>query len=256
MGVILGIDIGNTTSEIGIIKDIDNISSFKLSSDRGKTSDDWLIDFITIFNYLQLKKDNIDKVYIASTVPILEDKISEAIEKLLNKRAIVLGKDLKIPIKNNYKKPEEIGIDRLLNGFSALRLYKAPVVIVDLGTAITFDVVNKNGEYEGGAIFPGINASVEALFSKTAKLPKVNLAEVKNVIGKTTVESIQSGLLYGYVSLIEGMFNRINREAGYTHNLVITGGNGDLISKNLSIKHFYDRYLPLKGMYLLDKKGQ
>ncbi len=254
MKYILGIDIGNTTTEIGIIGDLENIISFKLSSDKNKTIDNWLIDFYSIFNYLNLKREDIRDSYISSTVPILEDKIAEAIKKFLNKEPKILGKNLSIPIKNNYKKPEEIGIDRLLNGFSAYKLFKAPLIVVDLGTAITFDVINKNEEYEGGAIFPGINASIEALFSKTAKLPKVNLANTKNVIGKTTIESIQSGLLFGYVSLIEGMVNKINKEAGYNHNIVITGGNGELISQNLGIKHTYEPYLAMKGIYLLSKE--
>jgi type III pantothenate kinase len=254
MGYILGIDIGNTTLEIGIIKDLNNIQSFKLSSDKNKTVDNWLIDFFTIFNYLDLEKKDIRDSYISSTVPILEDKIAEAIKKFFNKEPKVLGKNLSIPLKNNYKKPEEVGIDRLLNGFSAYKLFNLPLIVVDLGTAITFDIINKNGEYEGGAIFPGINASIEALFSKTAKLPKVNLANTKHIIGKTTIESIQSGLLFGYVSLIEGMINRINKEVGYNHNIVITGGNGELISKNLSIRHIYEPYLAMKGIYLLSQE--
>jgi len=254
MKYILGIDIGNTTTEIAVIMGLNDITSFKLASDKDKTIDDWLINLIIIFSYLSLNKRDLESVYISSTMPILEDKVASAVEKLTGVSANILGKNLVIPIKNNYRKPEEIGIDRLLNGYSAVKLFKPPLIVVDLGTAITFDTINKNGEYEGGAIFPGINASIEALFSKTAKLPKVNLGEVRNVVGKTTIESIQSGLLFGYVSLIEGMVNKIDREVGYNHFVIITGGNGELISKNLSIDHIYEPLLAMKGIYILDKE--
>jgi type III pantothenate kinase len=254
MECILGVDIGNTTVEVGIIKDLKNIKSFKLTSDRQKTSDNWLIDFITIFNFLEISKEKIRSVYISSTVPIMEDKISEAIRNFLQIDPKILGRNLRIPIKNNYKKPEEVGIDRLLNSYAALKLFNLPIIAVDLGTAITFDVINKNGEYEGGAIFPGMNASIEALFSKTAKLPRVNLAETKNIVGKTTIESIQSGLLFGYVSLIEGMVDKINKSVSYNHTVIITGGNGDLISNNLNISHIYEPYLAMKGIYFLDRE--
>lgn len=250
--MLLGIDIGNTTVEIGFIRSLENITSFKVSSQSQKSIDDWLFILFNAFSLNNLDKTDIKKVVIASTVPILEDKIAIAVEKFLNIKPIVLGQDLQIPIKNRYKKPEEVGIDRLLNGYAGIKLYNPPLIVVDLGTAITFDVVNRNGEYEGGAIFPGINASIEALFSRTAKLPKVNLKNVENLIGKTTKESIQSGLFFGYISLIDGMIEKINKEVGYKHNIILTGGNGDIFSPFLKNPNVYDRYLALKGMYYIN----
>lgn len=249
--MILAIDIGNTTTEIGFVKNLKDIKSYKLNSDKSKTVDNWLLDIFSIFNLLSIKKEEIDSCLISSTVPILEDKLAEAIKKFLNKEPIVLGQNTTIPIKNRYKKPEEVGIDRLLNAYSGLKLYGKPLIIVDLGTAITFDVVNNNGEYEGGAIFPGIQASIEALFSKTAKLPKVNIKEAKNVVGKTTIDSIKSGLFYGYISLIEGMIDKISRETEENYQVILTGGNGNLFENNLNV--IYDKYLALKGMYLIHK---
>jgi len=248
--MLLAIDIGNTTTEIGLVRNIDSITSYKLSSERNKTVDDWMLDLFNIFQLLNVK-DNITASIISSTVPILEDKIALAVKKILNIKPFILGSDIQVPIKNNYEKPEEVGIDRLLNGYAGLQLYKPPLIIVDLGTAITFDVVNKNGEYEGGAIFPGIQASVEALFSKTAKLPKVNLKEINKVVGKTTDESIKSGLFYGYISLIEGMIKKISYETGENYTIILTGGNGDLFKSKLNL--IYDKYLALKGMYYIYK---
>ncbi len=249
--MILAIDIGNTTTEIGFVKDLENIKSYKLASDKSKTIDNWLIDIFSIFNLLSVDKAQIEHCLISSTVPILEDKLAKAVEKFLGKIPLILGRDKGIPIKNNYKKPEEVGIDRLLNAYSGLKIYKPPLIIVDLGTAITFDIVNEKGEYEGGAIFPGIQASIEALFSKTAKLPKVNLNEAKNIVGKTTIDSIKSGLFYGYISLIEGMINKISKETGEEYSVILTGGNGDLFKNKLNV--VYDKYLALKGMYLISK---
>ena len=247
--MLLGIDIGNTTVEIGFVNSLTDIKSFKVSSESQKSIDDWLFTLFNAFSLINIEKTDIKKVLIASTVPILEDKIALAVEKFLNIKPVILGQNFKIPIKNRYRKPEEVGIDRLLNGYAGIKLYNPPLIVVDLGTAITFDVVNVYGEYEGGAIFPGINASIEALFSKTAKLPKVNLKNVENVIGKTTKESIQSGLFFGYLSLIDGMINKINEESGYKHNVILTGGNGDIFSPFLKHLNIYDRYLALKGMY-------
>ena len=247
--MIVGIDIGNTTVEIGFITDISNIKSYKLKTDRQKTVDDWFIDFYQILGIEKFPR--IKNFVISSVVPVVEKRISAALEKTNLADVLFLGKDIKIPIKNNYKNPEEVGIDRLVNACATVKKHGAPVVVVDFGTAITFDVVNDKGEYEGGAIFPGIDASIQALFSKTAKLPAVNIENVERVVGKTTTESIQAGIYFGYLSLIEGMIEKINNEYGYEHKLVITGGNGDIISKGLKIEHIYDRYLSMEGIYLI-----
>ena len=249
--MLLAIDIGNTTTEIGFIKNINSIVSYKLSSDIKKTVDNWIIDLEATFNLESIRKSDIKSCFISSTVPILEDKLSEAVEKLIRIKPVVLGYNKSIPIKNNYDKPEEVGIDRLLNAYSGLKIYGKPLIIVDLGTAITFDIVNGHGEYEGGAIFPGIQASIEALFSKTAKLPKVNLKETNSIIGKTTVESIKSGLYYGYISLIDGMVKRITQETQEKYKVILTGGNGDLFKNKLDL--IYDKHLALKGMYLISQ---
>ncbi|WP_457641977.1 type III pantothenate kinase [Persephonella sp.] len=247
--MILGIDIGNTTSEFGFIYDGKRINSYKLKSDHYKTSDDWLIDLSAIFYIERIEKEKIKDCVISSVVPPLEDRIFSACEKFFNKKPLRIGKELRVPIKINYKNPEEVGIDRVVNAYAGIKRYGEPLILIDLGTAITFDIVNKNGEYEGGAIFPGIESSIDALFSKTAKLPKVSIENVKNVVGKTTVESIQSGIFFGYVSLIEGMIKRIKAELNTECKVVLTGGSGEIISKGLKEKHVFDKYLSLEGIY-------
>ncbi|WP_456384175.1 type III pantothenate kinase [Persephonella sp.] len=252
--MIIGIDIGNTTVEIGFIHDIEKISSYRLKTDHARTSDDWFLDLNQIFSLEG--RPQIDRCLISSVVPIVEDRIAEGFLRLTGKKPLFIGKDLAVPIKNNYSRPEEVGIDRLVNSFAVSRKYGFPAIVVDFGTAITFDVVNEKGEYEGGAIFPGIDASISVLFSKTARLPSVNLKNVKAVVGKTTADSIRSGIYFGYISLVEGMVERINREAGYRHKLVLTGGSGKVLCEGLSIPHIYDRYLSMEGIYMIFRELQ
>ena len=249
--MILAIDIGNTTVEFGFVEDGKILDSFKLYSNVDKTADDWFINIKSILSSGLEKK--IKDFVISSVVPQIESKITNAIKLRFKKKPLIIGKDLDIPVKNKYKNPQEVGIDRLVNAYGAIKKYSSPLIIVDLGTAITFDVVNKEGEYEGGAIFSGIDSSLKALFSKTAKLPMVSITNIKNVVGKTTVESIQSGIFNGYCSLIEGMVMRITNEFGYSFNTVLTGGNANLISEGLSIKHYLDKYLSLESIYLIYK---
>lgn len=245
--MILGIDIGNTTVEFGFIKNAENIKSYKLKSDHFKTADDWLLDIQQIL--LMEKNPEISDFVISSVVPIIEKKLIESLERLSGKKPLIIGKDLKIPMKINYKNPQEIGTDRLVNAFATIKKYGFPAVVVDFGTAVTFDVISKEGSYEGGAIFPGIDASLNALFTKTAKLPSVSFEKPPSIIGKTTVESIQSGVFFGYISLVEGLIKKINDFYGCSHILVITGGGGKLIQEGIATQNIYDRYLSMEGIY-------
>ncbi|MDQ7055724.1 MAG: type III pantothenate kinase [Persephonella sp.] len=177
--------------------------------------------------------------------------MSEAVLRLSHKKPLLIGRDIPVPIKNNYRNPSEVGIDRLVNAYATTVEYGYPSVVIDFGTAITFDVISVKGEYEGGAIFPGIEASINALFSRTAKLPAVDFSQIKSVIGKTTSYSIKSGIYYGYLSLVEGMVNRINIETGYKNKVIITGGNGKLISEGINIPTIYDKHITMKGILFI-----
>ncbi|RMA96053.1 type III pantothenate kinase [Hydrogenothermus marinus] len=249
--MIIGIDIGNTTVEIGFIKEYKFIKSYKLASNREKTIDDWFLD---IFNIFSIEKNKPQDCIISSVVPQIEQKIFVAIEKLLGKNPLIVGKDIKVPIVNKYKNPDEVGIDRLVNAFSALKKQNPPLIVIDLGTAITFDIVNEKGEYEGGLIFPGIESSVDTLFSKTSKLPMVKVEKPKNIIGKTTVDSIKSGIFYGYCSLIDGLIKKIKSKTKKNFNIILTGGNSELISNCIEEKHIVDKFLAMEGLYLIYKQ--
>ncbi|WP_456464607.1 type III pantothenate kinase [Persephonella sp.] len=247
--MIIGIDIGNTTTEIGFLRSETLIKSYKLKTDRGKTQDDWFLDLYQILIIEDFPE--IKDYAISSVVPTVEERVGKAVKKISGKKALFIGRDLPIHITNKYKNPDEVGIDRLVNGYAVVKKYGYPSIVIDFGTAITFDVINEKAEYVGGAIFPGIDASVESLFSKTAKLPSVNLEKITHVIGKTTVDSIRTGLYHGYVSMVEGIVEKINKEAGYNHRVIITGGNGKLISEGLKIDFVYDKFLSMEGIYFV-----
>jgi type III pantothenate kinase len=251
--LILAVDIGNTTTEIGYIKDLDKIETLKFQTDPEKTIDDWLINFSFFLNFYNLDKTNVNKIYISSVVPQVEEKITKALKKLLNVNPLLIGKDVKVPLKINYENPLEVGADRILNAFASINITNPPLMAIDFGTAVTFDVVNKNSEYDGGLIFPGLESSVNCLFSKTAKLPKVKIEKPLNIVGKNTISSIQSGIYNGYISLVEGIISKIENEYKCKFNIILTGGHGKIISKSLNLPHIFERYLPIKGIYFLDR---
>ena len=251
--MIIGVDIGNTTTEIGFIENLNNIKSYKISTDKNKTKDEWSILLSLILKNEKIFKTDVEAILVSSVVPTIDNKISQAFKETLSLTPLFIGKDLQVPIENRYKKPEEVGADRLLNVFSATRKIKPPLIVVDLGTAVTFDVVDEDGAYEGGLIFPGINSSVDCLFSKAEKLPKIDIKFPNYVTGKTTEESINAGIFWGYISLIEGIVNLIEKEYKKSFKVVITGGNSELIFKGLKEGYILNRKLAMEGFYYLYK---
>jgi len=248
---LLGIDIGNTTTEFGLIEGINSILSFKVHTNLRKTEDEWFFMIKEILNTLDFEPV-IQTALISSVVPHITERVKRSIKKIV-KEVYVIGDDIPYSIKINYNKPEDVGTDRIVNAIAILNMYQLPAVVVDFGTAVTFDYVNEKGEYEGGAIFPGLKSSVEALFQKTAKLPTVEIKPVENPIGKTTTESIQSGIFNGFVSLVEGMIKKIENNTGKKVNVILTGGDSQVIGKGLNIPHIIDTHLNMKGIFYIYK---
>ncbi len=252
--MVIGVDIGNTTTEIGFIENLNDIKSYRFFTDRNKTTDEWRLLITDVVKSEKIFKADIKIILISSVVPSVEERISDAFQSIFNIKPLVLNKDIEIPIKNRYKNPEEVGTDRLLNAYSASKKIKPPLIVVDLGTAVTFDVVNDDGSYEGGLIFPGVSASIECLFYKTSKLPKVDLTIPETVVGRSTLESINNGIFWGYVSLINGVINLIEKEYRKTFKVIITGGSSDLISRGLREGFILSRKLAMEGIYYLSKQ--
>lgn len=190
----------------------------------------------------------IEDSVICSVVPKVSVSLARDLKALTGKRAHIIGKDLRVPIKNLYRKPDEVGQDRLVNAYAGVILYGAPLISIDFGTAITFDVISRRGEYLGGMVLPGLKISLEALFERTALLPKISLSAPKEFIGRDTKNSMLSGIVYGYAALTDDLVNRIKSKIGRGAKVIGTGGNISLIGKYCRRIDKIDRDLTLKGV--------
>ena len=246
----LAIDIGNTTIALGVLKKGKIIESLRIDIfEKSKTLKLVLNKHLNRF----IKNGyDIKRVAICSVVPKKTILVEQIVKKTLNIKAIVVGRDVSVPIKNHYKNPSQVGQDRLVGAYAAFKLYGKPLIVVDLGTAITFDVVSEKGEYLGGAIVPGIRLSAESLFLKTALLPEIDIKAPKTPIGKTTQESILSGLFYGYGVLCQGFIDLLARQIKGRPKVVMTGGHTHLMKKFVSPKiRIIEENLVFKGLDLI-----
>ncbi|MDD5729662.1 MAG: type III pantothenate kinase [Candidatus Omnitrophica bacterium] len=240
--MLLAIDIGNTSITVGLFKNNVLKKRYRIPT---KTSG--------YFNALKkiFAANRIDAAILCSVVPESTKRLAKELKKFLNKETLIVGKDLTVPVKNLYRLPKQVGQDRLVNAYAAVKLYGSPAVIIDFGTAITFDGVSKKGEYLGGMILPGIEISLDALWQKTALLPKVKLEKPREFIGRDTKESILSGLVHGFAALTDGMARRMKKEIGKNCLVIGTGGNISFISKFLNELNHKDIDLTLKGLNLI-----
>jgi len=242
--MLLAVDIGNTTTGFAVMHKTGRIVSVAvIDTDANEGKIRAVVGKI-------LKGQAVSKAVICSVVP----KASKALEDIVKKNIPVkiIGRDIIVPIKNAYKNPKQVGQDRLVGAYGAMKIYGRPLIVVDLGTAITFDVVSAKGQYLGGIIVPGIRLSAESLFLKTALLPHIEIKPPKQIIGKTTQESILSGLFYGYGSLCRGLIDMIGRQMKQKPRVVMTGGHTRLMKKFVSPKiRIIDEDLVFKGIYFL-----
>ena len=248
--MILTIDIGNTTIGVGVVSKSKVLWVERLESTAKSTQ--LAQGFRKILNLYRKKGYVLNVAVISSVVPKITIIVDRIIHKISNIETKVVGIDLKVPMKNCYKNPKQVGQDRLVGAYAAMQLYGKPVIVIDLGTAITFDVVSPKGEYLGGAIVPGLRLSAESLFLKTALLPKIDIKAPKSVVGRTTEESILSGLFYGYGSLCRGFIELISAQLRAKPMVVMTGGHTHLMKKFISPNiRIIDEHIVHKGMALL-----
>lgn len=239
--MLLAIDIGNTNITFGIFKNSKLIKKFDIPSK----------DYALSKLKGKLGAAKPSNSVICSVVPALTKTIKQDLAGALGRRPHIIGKDIKVPIKNLYRKPAQVGQDRLVNAFAGVKIYGAPLVIVDFGTAITFDVISKNKEYMGGMILPGLNISLEALNQRTALLPKIKLARPKEFIGRDTKNSMLSGIIYGFAALTDDLVMRIKDKIGRDAKVIGTGGNINLMGKFCRKINKIDPDLTLKGLTVL-----
>lgn len=240
--MLLTIDIGNTNINLGLFKGKNFLKRYSIPT-KEKNYNVYLKKIFI--------KNEIDDAIICSVVPKSAEILVRYLKNLLKKKPIIVGQDINVPIKNLYHKPKQVGQDRLVNAYAGVILYGAPLIVVDFGTAVTFDVVSRNKEYLGGMILPGLEISLDGLTERTALLPKIKLEEPKEFIGRDTKSSMLSGIVYGFAALTDSLVERIKNKLGKDTRVIGTGGNINLISKYCSSFNKIDRDLTLKGLNLI-----
>lgn len=232
------------------------VGSFRISTNATSTSDEIGMQILQYYHFLNIPPERTSAVIIGSVVPPVMYSLVNAIRKYIRLKPLVVGKDIDTGMVNRYNNPREVGVDRLVNGVSAVARYGKPLIIVDIGTAITFDAIDKEGAYLGGAIFPGIKVAMEALFMKASKLPRVDIAATEYAIGRTTVQSMQSGAVRGYVGALTGIIEDMKQELDGDVKVVATGGMGRMMAEHCPLIDMVDPNLTLDGLRMIYEKNQ
>jgi type III pantothenate kinase len=258
--MLLAIDVGNTNIVLGIFKDARLVASWRLATLRERTADELGILMTDLIAHQRIDATDITGIVMASVVPPLTSTIIEMTGRYFGKTPLVVDGDVKTGMPVRYEPPADVGADRIVNGIAAFEHYGRPegrpVIVVDFGTATTFDAISEKGEYLGGVIAPGVQISADALFQRAARLPRVDVRKPPHVIGTTTVSSMQSGLFFGYVGLVEGIVRRIRAELGEGAACIATGGLAEMIAPETQMIDVVDRDLTLDGLRIVWERNQ
>jgi type III pantothenate kinase len=249
--MLLALDVGNTNITIGAFQGRQLTSRWRLRTIRDQTPDEWGILLRNLFSLSQLDLAQIHGVVISSVVPAVDQPLTAMARRYFHSEPMFISPATNTGIQVLYDNPREVGADRIVNAVAGFDKYGGPCVVVDLGTTINFDVVSREGEFLGGLIAPGIGMSIQGLFARTARLPMVDFREPEKLIGSNTVGSIQSGLYYGFLGMIDGIVERIAAELGPDTKAVATGGQGDLIAEGSRLVKIYDADLTLEGLRII-----
>jgi type III pantothenate kinase len=251
--MLLAIGIGNTSIKLGVFKGDDLIASWHISTDQRKTADEYAVTLFSLLAHSGVESSGVNEAAMWSTVPSLVLVFTDLLEKHFHIEPLVVAAGIKTGVKIRMDNPREVGADRIVNAVAAHSLYKEPVIIVDMGTATTFDTVSREGDYMGGAIAPGIMMAAEALFTRPAQLYRVQLTAPTKAIGTNTVSAMQSGIIYGYTCLVEGMVARIQKELPEKAKVVATGGYASMIVKETACIEEVNPDLSLIGLRVINK---
>ena len=250
MKTLLAVDIGNTNITVGLFKGKKLLSTMKIPTNAYSL---YMRDIRHLINVCDLNIHDAPDVIISSVVPLALVRLIAELHKIMKVKVTILGRDLKVPIRNMYKIKSEVGQDRLVNAYAAKAIYGAPAVIVDFGTAITFDIVSRRGDYLGGLILPGIKLSLSSLYHKTALLPNVELKPASSIIGKDTVDSMRGGILFGFGTMCDGLVAKYKKILGKSTKIIATGGNSKLIKRFAKSIQCVDENLTLKGLQIISE---
>jgi len=249
--MLLAIDVGNTNTVFGIF-DGDNLKvSWRVSAQSDRSTDEYRVLLKQLFELEGMRVDQISSSIISCVVPPVLEALPYSIKEIFGMSPLVVGPGIRTGMPIFYSHPAEVGADRIVNAVAGYEHFREQTIVVDFGTATTFDCVSKKGEYLGGVISPGIHISMEALFQFASKLPRVELSWPENIIGKSTVQSIQAGLLFGYVEMVDGVIRRIKKEMKGESRVIATGGLASLISKETTTIEEVDELLTLSGLRII-----
>ena len=254
--MLLAIDIGNTNTVIGLYKKDKLIHHWRLETKKERTGDEWGVFLKELFQFEKVTLGEVTGVVISNVVPAMQRAITDMCTRYLKKKPAIVGPELKIDMAIATDNPGEVGADRIVNAVAAFHRFKTDLIIVDFGTATTFDYVSRDGEYRGGLIVPGVGISANALFENAAQLPRVDIARPKQVIGKNTVECIQSGIYYGYVGMVDSVVARMEKEIGCKAKVIATGGLATLICQDSKKISVIDEFITLEGLKLIYEWNQ
>lgn len=254
--MLLVLDTGNTNIVLGVYEGAELKHHWRMETYRQKTEDEYAMQVKALFSHVGLEFTDIDGIIISSVVPPVMFPLEQMCKKYFNQEPVIVGPGVKTGLNIKYENPREVGADRIVNAVAAISEYGSPLIIVDFGTATTYCYVNEHAEYMGGAIAPGINISMEALFDRASKLPRVELTRPEHVVGKNTVSAMQAGILYGYVGQVEGLVGRMKAESKKVPTVIATGGLAPLIGKETDVIDVVDDYLTLKGLKLIYERNQ
>ncbi len=250
------IDIGNTNIVMGLYERDELRRHWRVATDAHRMPDEYAVLLWNLFAQGEVALGDVSGTIIASVVPPLTGVFQEVCQALFGAPALVVDAGVKTGVRIRYDNPREVGADRVANAAAVLRFYGAPACVVDFGTATTFDAISRAGDYLGGAIAPGVRVSAEALYRTTAKLPRIDVARPPSAIGRNTVQSMQSGVLYGYVGLVEGMVARFRAELGDDMRVIATGGLAPLIAAETTVIQAVDPWITLKGLRIIWELNQ
>lgn len=260
--MLLAFDVGNSNIVLGVFKDGELIQNWRIETDNNKSADEYGMIINQLFAYEGLEINQVQDVIISTVVPSILFTLQHLSQKYFKKRAIVIEPGIKTGLIIKYDNPKQVGADRIVNAVAGLNKYPGPLIIIDFGTATTFCAISENAEYLGGTIAPGLKISSEALFEKTAKLPKVELEEPGHTICRNTIQSIQSGLVYGHIGMVDNVVCKMKKElkeltgSDKEPTVIATGGLATLIDQGSNCIDHVDKLLTLEGLEIIYRKNR